>query len=57
MKYAVIKRSLDFFFSIIFLIILIPFFIIIALLIIIDDGFPVMYRQTRVGKMVFILKF
>jgi len=51
MKYAVIKRSLDFFFSIIFLIILIPFFIIIALLIIIDDGFPVMYRQTRVGKM------
>jgi len=50
MKYAVIKRSLDFFFSIIFLIILIPFFIIIALLLIIDDGFPVMYRQTRVGK-------
>jgi len=47
---TVIKRSLDFFFSIIFLIILIPFFIIIALLIIIDDGFPVMYRQTRVGK-------
>lgn len=50
MKYAIIKRVLDFFFSIIFLIILMPFFIIIALLIIIDDGFPIMYRQTRVGK-------
>ena len=50
MKYAIIKRGLDFFFSLIFLIILMPFFIIIALLIIIDDGFPIMYRQTRVGK-------
>ena len=36
-------------FSILLFIILIPIFIIIALLIIIDDGFPILFRQKRVG--------
>jgi lipopolysaccharide/colanic/teichoic acid biosynthesis glycosyltransferase len=50
MKYVIIKRGLDFIFSLIFLIILLPFFFIIALFIIIDDGFPIIYKQKRVGK-------
>ena len=36
-------------FAVLLLIILSPIFIITALIIIIDDGFPVFYRQKRVG--------
>jgi len=37
------------FIAVLLLIVLSPIFIIIALIIIIDDGFPVFYRQKRVG--------
>ena len=44
------KRFFDFFASLILLIILSPLFMIVALIIIIDDGVPVIFSQTRVGK-------
>lgn len=44
------KRFFDFFASLILLIILSPLFLIVALIIIIDDGVPVIFSQTRVGK-------
>jgi len=37
------------FIAVLLLIVLSPLFIIIALIIIVDDGFPVFYRQKRVG--------
>ena len=36
-------------FSFLLLIILSPIFIVIALLIVIDDGFPILFKQKRVG--------
>ena len=49
-SYELIKRLMDFLGAIIGLILLIPLFPIIALLIVIDDGFPIIFSQTRVGK-------
>ena len=49
-SYELIKRLMDFLGAIIGLIFLIPLFPIIALLIVIDDGFPIVFSQTRVGK-------
>jgi lipopolysaccharide/colanic/teichoic acid biosynthesis glycosyltransferase len=45
-----LKRLFDIIFSILGLIILLPLFIIIAIYIILDDGLPILYRQTRIGK-------
>jgi len=45
------KRTLDVVASAVGLMLLIPFFIVIAIAIWIDDGGPVFYRQTRVGRM------
>ena len=45
-----IKRILDLIFGLFLSIILIPVFIIIVAIIVIDDGFPVIYKQERVGK-------
>src|SRR5690606_10902761 len=45
-----IKSSLDFFLSIIFLILISPIFLFIAIAIKIDDGGPVFFKQTRVGR-------
>ena len=36
-------------FALLLLFLLIPFLLIIALIIYIDDGFPVLYRQKRIG--------
>jgi len=36
-------------FALILIIILAPFLLIVAVIIILDDGFPVLYRQVRVG--------
>ena len=36
-------------FGVILLICLLPLFIIVALIIILDDGFPILFRQKRVG--------
>lgn len=43
------KRLFDFFASLFGLIFLFPVFLIIGILIILDSGFPIFYRQTRVG--------
>lgn len=44
------KRLFDFFCSLVLLIVLSPILAIIALVILIDDGPPVIFRQSRVGK-------
>ncbi|WP_306643099.1 sugar transferase [Sanyastnella coralliicola] len=44
------KRLFDVLASAIAIIVLLPLFIVIALWIIIDDGTPIFFRQTRVGK-------
>lgn len=44
------KRIFDFTASLLLLIILSPVFLIVSLLILIDSGFPVIFRQYRVGK-------
>jgi len=49
-SYELFKRFSDIFISLVGFLILIPLFPFIALAIIIDDGFPVIFRQTRVGK-------
>ena len=44
------KRIFDFTASLLLLIILSPVFLLICLLILIDSGFPVIFRQYRVGR-------
>jgi len=44
------KRFLDLFLSSLGLFFLLPFWIIISVFIIINSGFPIFFRQTRVGK-------
>jgi lipopolysaccharide/colanic/teichoic acid biosynthesis glycosyltransferase len=45
-----VKRLFDIIASFIGIMMLFPVFIIISILIIIDSGFPIFYRQSRVGK-------
>ena len=45
-----IKRWMDIFFSASAIIILLPVFLILAFLIGMDMGFPIIYKQERVGK-------
>ncbi|RME14103.1 MAG: sugar transferase [Bacteroidetes bacterium] len=45
-----LKRGIDIFFSLLILILLLPVFLIIGVLILWDDGFPVFYRQKRIGR-------
>jgi lipopolysaccharide/colanic/teichoic acid biosynthesis glycosyltransferase len=55
-----VKRSFDIFFSALGLLLLGPLFLVISFVIILDDGYPVFFRQQRVGqfgKTFFILKF
>ena len=49
-SYELVKRLMDFLGAIFGLFILIPLFPILSLLIVIDDGFPIIFSQTRVGK-------
>lgn len=49
-SYELVKRLMDFLGAIFGLIFLIPLFPILSLLIVIDDGFPIIFSQTRVGK-------
>ena len=44
------KRIFDFTVSLILIIMLAPVFLLLALIILIDAGFPVIYKQYRVGK-------
>ncbi|MCK5842093.1 MAG: sugar transferase [Candidatus Sabulitectum sp.] len=46
----VLKRVTDLVLSAIFIVILSPVFLLAAVAIIVDSGFPVFYRQTRLGK-------
>ncbi len=48
--YPVIKRCLDFLFSLLLLLPLLPVFLLIAILIKIDSAGPVFYKQKRIGK-------
>lgn len=45
-----LKRIFDFCSSAIAIILLLPFFLFVAALIVIDNGFPVFFAQTRIGK-------
>src|SRR5437660_12733633 len=45
-----IKREFDIFVSLLFLVLLSPLFLLIALLVKLEDGGPVFFAQTRVGK-------
>jgi len=49
-SYELAKRLMDFLGAIFGLIFLIPLFPLLSLLIVIDDGFPIIFSQTRVGK-------
>lgn len=49
-SYELLKRILDILGSIVGLLILIPLFPFITALILIDDGFPLIFKQVRVGK-------
>lgn len=44
------KRTTDIILSIFFILISSPVFILTALVIVVDSGFPVFYKQTRLGK-------
>src|SRR5699024_10162817 len=48
--YFYLKRFLDIFFSLMILLLVSPVILIVSLCIILDDGFPVIFRQVRVGK-------
>ena len=50
MYHNYIKRWMDIFFSASAIIILLPVFLILAFLIGMDMGFPIIYKQERVGK-------
>jgi lipopolysaccharide/colanic/teichoic acid biosynthesis glycosyltransferase len=45
-----LKRLFDILFSLLGLVLLFPIFIMISILILIDDGLPIFYKQTRIGK-------
>ncbi len=54
------KRIFDFTVSLLLIIILMPLFLIIALVVLVDSGYPVIFRQYRVGKgnkLFYIYKF
>jgi len=59
-SYELFKRLFDMLGSVIGLVLLVPLFPLIALAVIINDGFPVIFRQTRIGahgKQFTLLKF
>ena len=44
------SRALDVLLASVLLVLLAPLFVVVAIAIVIDDGFPVFYRQARVGR-------
>ncbi|MCR4420969.1 MAG: sugar transferase [Exilispira sp.] len=46
----IFKRFFDISFSFMALIVCLPLFLIISLLIVIESGFPIIYKQKRIGK-------
>lgn len=60
MKYKILKKFLDIFFSFILLILLIPIFIIIAILIKLDTKGEIIFKHKRYGKdlnIIYVYKF
>lgn len=54
------KRFFDFTVSLLLIIVLMPVFLIVALIVLIDSGYPVIFKQYRVGKdnkLFYIYKF
>ncbi len=54
------KRIFDFTVSLILVIVLLPVFLVLALVVLIDSGYPVIFKQYRVGKgnkLFYIYKF
>lgn len=49
-SYELFKRLVDLLGAVVGLMLLIPLYPLIALVILIDDGFPIIFRQTRVGE-------
>ena len=47
--YLTLKRCLDIMLALTFLIVALPLFAVISLLIVLDTGWPVFYRQERIG--------
>lgn len=47
--YHVVKRGFDFVAALIALIVLFPLFLVVSILVAISSGFPVAFKQTRVG--------
>jgi lipopolysaccharide/colanic/teichoic acid biosynthesis glycosyltransferase len=45
-----LKRLFDIIFSFFGLVILLPLFVIVSIFILLDDGLPIFYKQTRIGK-------
>jgi lipopolysaccharide/colanic/teichoic acid biosynthesis glycosyltransferase len=45
-----IKRTLDFSLAVLGLAVLLPLLLLIAVAVLLDDGWPVFFRQTRVGR-------
>jgi lipopolysaccharide/colanic/teichoic acid biosynthesis glycosyltransferase len=45
-----LKRLFDITFSFFGLVILLPLFVIVSIFILLDDGLPIFYKQTRIGK-------
>ena len=48
--YIVAKRAMDIIFGCLALVVLSPIFALVALAIVLTDGFPVIFKQKRVGK-------
>jgi len=48
--YSIQKRVFDLTLSLILLIFLFPLFLVLAVCIVIDDGYPVIFKQKRMGK-------
>lgn len=44
-----VKRAFDIIASLLAILILLPMFLVVSVVILIDDGFPIIYRQKRVG--------
>ena len=54
------KRIFDFTVSLVLIIALLPVFLVLALVVLIDSGYPVIFKQYRVGKgnkLFYIYKF
>lgn len=50
LKYLQIKSALDIIFSVILIVLMTPVFLIIGIFIFLDSGWPIFFKQKRVGK-------